>query len=470
MNLLSKKKAKIEVLTIYYLLIPNLLFIFTWTKSIFAFIIFLSIILPNLQLKAKILPLNISFKNLLLILLAITIPLLCGIGEWVNQINDYNKHNIVFADLITKDWVVEYVSKTNKQLYFFCYYVGYYLPTAFVAKYTDIAAARYISFIWGFCGIGLVFSWILKVQNKTNILYLLPFIFLGNLHIFIKIIDNSIDLYSFNYLINGLSWLPQTTIPLLLIFLIIYDQIINEATLSKEILFILALSFIWSPFAIMSIMVFLLFWLLRDGIKVFLSISNIIAGGSLTLLMFFYYTSHVKSDIPIGFILNFVPLSQAAKYYSLYYANLLLWLIPLLYLAPKVLKNSSQKTFFGLVIFFSFSIPILYFGKENDLFIKSSFFYIYLGVTLISFYQQAPSFIKIYFIILYVISLASPLRDIYYGMDNNNIEVLTIEQTAKAGRDIFYTEQLYGNFGYVKQSLGDTSSFYYKHLAKLPTK
>ncbi|RCR70864.1 hypothetical protein [Larkinella punicea] len=102
-----------------------------------------------------------------------------GIGAFVPQYGDYDKHNLLFHDLITRPWPVLY-QNLRLDNPFLCYYIAYYLPTAVIAKAAHLSfqSAEWISFLWGWLGILLAFGWAARLSKllRTWIAVGLPFL------------------------------------------------------------------------------------------------------------------------------------------------------------------------------------------------------------------------------------------------------------------------------------------------------
>ena len=99
---------------------------------------------------------------------------LCGIGGFVPQASDYEKHNLAFHDLLQQSWPVNYVNGTGT--YYLCYGLGYYLTPAIIARALGEAWLPAATFGWGYIGVALFFYWVAtfsRTARKTLAIFLL---------------------------------------------------------------------------------------------------------------------------------------------------------------------------------------------------------------------------------------------------------------------------------------------------------
>jgi hypothetical protein len=111
-----------------------------------------------------------------------------GIGAFVPQYGDYDKHNLVFHDLITRPWPTEYVNARFDNP-FLCYYLAYYLPTAVAAKLFNLSfqSAEWVSFTWGWLGVLLAFCWAARLSKKFRVWIAVGLPFLSGVEIAIRL-------------------------------------------------------------------------------------------------------------------------------------------------------------------------------------------------------------------------------------------------------------------------------------------
>jgi hypothetical protein len=184
-------KLSSDTLSVYslaYLLIPIFIFVLGWLRLALAIPLVLILIWAFVQvISQKIFPVLLpQINNIQWLGLAITAlfwAVLCGVGGFVFQKGDYDKHNLLFYDLITKPWPVVYQHEAYNQP-ILCYYLAYYLPTAALVKVFSlpITWADRVSFVWGYLGILLSFAWIWRLLDKRIRWMITLFLLLSGWH------------------------------------------------------------------------------------------------------------------------------------------------------------------------------------------------------------------------------------------------------------------------------------------------
>jgi hypothetical protein len=102
---------------------------------------------------------------------------LSGAGEWVLQVGDWEKHNLVLHDLIVRPWPVRYAEGDG---FYLCYYIAFYLVPALAGKLAGIRAALLVCFGWTTLGLWLSFAW-LYILGRRNAWLPVCFMLSGNL-------------------------------------------------------------------------------------------------------------------------------------------------------------------------------------------------------------------------------------------------------------------------------------------------
>lgn len=104
--------------------------------------------------------------------------LICGIGGFVAQMpNDHAWRNAIFFDLARKPWPVVYGEGVDAP--YLCYYFGFWLPAALVAKATGlIMAGDFAQVLWATWGIWIALCFIFSMtggQARWSILLIFIF-------------------------------------------------------------------------------------------------------------------------------------------------------------------------------------------------------------------------------------------------------------------------------------------------------
>lgn len=185
------------ILSLSYILIPILIFIFGWLKFYVAIVLFLLLAISvyrsfknaNFDL-TQVLAFWNQHKTLILFALIIAIVWsgLSGIGGYGYQnYPDHLKNNLLIRDLLFRQWPVTYQIPTTRGL---VYYLGpYLLPTLLgklqIGLYSDgltaWKVANHVFFLWSLFGVLLTLFWYLRFQKQPSRLYLILFPLLGGL-------------------------------------------------------------------------------------------------------------------------------------------------------------------------------------------------------------------------------------------------------------------------------------------------
>ena len=269
----------LKISTILYLLIPSVLFLLTWIHLWIGIPCVLFIVFYTWKtIQEKYFSSNktfISFQTILLCLgISIVLNYVLGIGEFRSQTYDFQANNFKYYDLITHKLPIYY----SEQQTYLCYYTGYYLPTALLAKVFGIETCRYFSFVWSISGMWLVFLWI-STFTRRNITGLLTIVLLfANAWFVIKLLMNVayfqeflkpyyIQLNQFKLitspLIKNYAWATQHTIPACLGVCVLIENFKNRTDLKYLLLMLLSTMF-WSPLTAIGLFPFVAFYFLKD--------------------------------------------------------------------------------------------------------------------------------------------------------------------------------------------------------------
>ncbi len=269
----------LKISTILYLLIPSVLFLLTWIHLWIGIPCVLYIVFYTWKTLQKsdfsTHETKISLQNILLCFsISIALNYVLGIGEFRPQTYDFQANNFKYYDLITHQLPIYY----PEQQTYLCYYTGYYLPSALLAKVFGIETCRYFSFVWSVFGMGLVFLWISTFTRK-NIVGLLTIVLLfANAWFVIKFLmyfeyfqeylqPYYIQLNQFKLitssLIKNYAWATQHTIPACLGVCVLINNFTVKTDLKYLLLMLLSTMF-WSPLTAVGLFPFVAFYFLKD--------------------------------------------------------------------------------------------------------------------------------------------------------------------------------------------------------------
>lgn len=270
-NLRMDKRKKNSVIICYrslfdisliYIFIPILVMIIGWTKIVFAIPIVLLIIVSVLLSRKRVNKEGsfcISLRALIIIgIIAIFIGILSGWGGLLPQSGDWNKHNALFRDLVTKSWPVFYNNNGVESM--LTYYMAQYMVPSIAGKIvlafnsgaqtTAFVAAEITMLIWNSLGLYLILIYVSSIiGNSKAIISSVCFILFGSLLPIGRLIlsiayDNRIDVirdgfqhnldtglieaqYTTNFV--QLRWVfPQCIVPWLVVAILLTGIVVKD--------------------------------------------------------------------------------------------------------------------------------------------------------------------------------------------------------------------------------------------------
>ncbi|MCA9428024.1 MAG: hypothetical protein KC994_23295 [Candidatus Omnitrophica bacterium] len=249
-----------------------------------------------------------SWRRVLFVaVIALVWVALSGIGGVGFQNPDYPKHNAVLKDLIEKNWPVLYGEGEGARA--LVYYIAYYLPAAGVGKLLGWKAANACLFLWSTLGVFLFLLSLGKIIRRPIWLLVPAFILLSGLDYvgFLLFLGRSVDgtthlewwmrldelkeptrVWQYSSNTTLLFWVPQMCIGgWLLTTSLLSETLVAKS--SRNLIFLMALSVLWSPFLTIGLIPFVVASLFQNRMKSLVSLQNLIAAPVLLLLAFFFY-------------------------------------------------------------------------------------------------------------------------------------------------------------------------------------
>ena len=426
----------IEICSILLLALPYFIFWFGWLRWYYALALFVLMLyaLRRVMLfywrSFKPSPLKLTSKQLITLGLVIVLVLAwiywSGIGAYSFQNGDYQKHNAMIRDLSQLYWPVSYTTVDPlAPTYYLSYYIAYYLPAALIGKATSAAFAGKLLFWWSFAACLITIIWLFRFTRKFSPLIPLFFIFFSGMDIlgvsdpWKEVLANGSHIewwsgYGFwQYSANTslLFWVPQHALSGWLLSSLLYD-LITKKTYSQTapFLFIFSLSALWSPFVMIGLTPLLILLLIRK--KRFLSIENILVGGSILLFCGLYYWGNV-SPVPQNFIWKIHPLGVLIPKYLLFCL-----LEFLLLLGLSFSKDNWQILL--IILLTLLLIPLYTLGYYNDFGMRSSIPALFiLQIFVLKKIFNSHVIVKTLLICLLAIGAITPITEITRAVKNH---------------------------------------------------
>ncbi|MES2795069.1 MAG: hypothetical protein V4683_03830 [Bacteroidota bacterium] len=489
---LSVSIRALKIFSLLYLIIPNLIFLNFWVIGSIGIPCILLIVLGAYQYfkldKSTISSekdITLSPVQIVGILgLAAFFTLISGAGGFSDQVYDYISHNTKFNDLYVNDWPFKYKSANSYP----CYYFGYYLFPALLAKAFN--HVRILSMIWMCFGLFITTSWIYVLIGKKSLLYIFVFLLWGGLYTslshFYDIVFGSMkvaDLYwsDFRPMSDGFLlympvylssvWVPNQFIPACIVMSVIAFEIFFEKKGYKSIALIPLLA-IWAPFPALGITIITLGFFIQETISK-KQIQFIWKDYSPALIMFFgclpiflYLMSTKSGETAKGFLWNFDQ-KWASVWLLFVLTEFGITTLAVYFSNRNNHKNEYNQLLFPVLLFLIF-LPLIHFGRNNDLAVRANipaFFLlnIYLTHQFIEIFKT-KKLMKWVISIIFLIGSIVPLKVMWRGSFNNK---LTGEpKTYFLQNDMYGILRDYYSPTEANQYLADENSFFIQYLQK----
>jgi hypothetical protein len=487
-----KSVQTLKISTLFYLLLPSILFLLTWIHlwigipCVLMMLFYVWKIYQSIKQNPSEKVIS-SFIILTCLGISIIINFLLGIGEFRPQTYDFQANNYKYYDLITHDLPVYYAQQKT----FLCYYTGYYLPTALLAKVFGIATAKYFSFIWSVWGLWIVLLWIANFQPKKPLILILFVILFSNAWVVIKsmiefeLFQEYLRTYYFQIndfklinetFIKNYAWATQHTLPACLgacVLIYIFQEKDTFKDL-KYLLVVLLSTMFWSPLTAIGLFPFVGFLFLKNAQKLFLQakwqdlgLMTMLIISFSPLMLYFVSTEgiHAKNT-------EFIWQTGVRQWWILYliYAlfNFMVWGI-LLYF-----YKNLNKIVWTIAVIFPCLVAFYRIGIYNDFNIRIAFpsFFILsilVGISLIEKVKIRPILSLIIMVFIAVGSITN-INQLYKGIPQAKL-LTTIEKPFifKANNMLEFQRVAYGDEEAILEYSLKKNSVFEKYFLKSST-
>jgi len=433
-------------ISILYLVLPFLLFALGWLRLSIAVPVILLVLWviwrywtpksPDFGQNA-----NMQNREILHSVLVIGIwVFLSGVGGYTFQNWDHHWRNAVLRDLIAYDFPVIYSSPEKGAIQMLVYYVGYFLPAAWVGKFFGWQAANFALFAWTWLGVILVaahLSLTLKTSAAKAALLLIFFSGLDALGALLFPHDyptlfppiQHLEIWSGNLQYSSfttqLFWVFNQAVPAWLCITLLADQSPITNYQLPNYLFTFSLSFFFAPLAALGLLPYLLIEIFKhtDFKSPFKNIrlDILLASGIIILVSFLYFASNTAAQ-QRGF--QSIALKDFLAFFLL--EGGILWLV----LAPLKWRDPRWAVT-GLLLAV---IPFVQFGSGRDFVMRASIaplFYLMMMTGEAIFSKNTPRFLLITFYLLLALGSITPLYEINRSI-YRTVQYYSLEPTQRA--------------------------------------
>jgi hypothetical protein len=486
----------IEIATLLYVALPLAIFFWGWLKPVYAavatVILGLATYLYIRHLHTDYVgsarkPQIITTKRALILvaaLLAVWV-LMSGTGGLGVQMNDYSKHNAVMSDLTNMAYPTYYsLDGHDKPL---VYYFAYYLPAAVLGKLAHSVDVTQLALLaWTLGGVMLCVYWAARIIGRVGPGLILFFILFSGLDFVGFILSGlgtnpfggNLEWYagslniSYSSPTTILFWAPQLAIAAWL-FIGWLTALFLEGRSAKNIVFIAALSILWSPFITLGLLPVGIAFLLRNrhawaaNLKGLISFQNLISAPviifiSVTYLLAASYSQPLQlfNSYPGPGMNGWIKLLLLIMFLFVEFGFYIVLMRPFI----RDRMSASFRLLLLLTLPLLIILPFFRYGYANDLVLKVSLpgiFLLFLAVYMYTrtFKWGSLSVRQTIMVAALVLAAITPLVEIRNHLSFDGRHRVDMWQSI-GNPDLPPNDRMYAN-----QYVGNKESFFFKNLA-----
>ncbi len=472
-------------LTILYIYIPVVIFLFGWCNIFVAGITLLGILYTLVRIDRDPEYMNagenIKIPPVMLIVafLAITALLvIMGVGGIFPQPGDYAKHNAVLRDLVTHSWPVYYEEAEKSML---TYYLGQYLLPALAGKtYGGFDTANAFMLLWAVCGVLLVFLNLVRVsgavQHSQKIAaFVMMFFFSGALpicQVLLSLIlkDGFFSMLNYHWVLTSeamlqyrsntvmLRWVFPQVIVAWLVAELMYEGRIKE----KYFCFFIIPVALFGAFSFASLCVAAIILAIVDliikrcSIKDIFSSYNIVSALTLGMVIAIYLWGNVSLVKPVSSSLRIQSYHGREIWTYICFTVVMVGI----YLLCIFMENRKNALYY-ITAFILFVVPFLRMGLFNDIVMSATIpilFWLMLMILRFMFKCKSNGMAKGVIIAMVCIGMIYPLAELADNINANekgmNFEdsYYSMESYSDRGNDELQEDMKYNYFSYEPDS------------------
>jgi hypothetical protein len=422
---------------------------------------------------------------------------IAGIGGFVPQDYDWNKHNTVLNSLILKPWPTIYrVYKVDIPL---IYYIGYYLPAALIGKIGGWFWANVALFVWSFVGLFIALLWFCILVRRVTYAVLAVFIVFSGLDVIGKGFSVYTQMWRLNpsswqhidpwtgfiqYSSNAtlLNWVPhQALAGWIITGMLLYCLV--RLRRREIILLPFGLSAFWSPFVTIGLIPYLVLDFLIDKepwgqrIRRLFSIPNLVGIVALAITGF-YFASKVIQASPIitqdlfsGLSIDGIAGTKLdAVIFVLFFCLLEFGLYVMILYRSGVVDDERWRWMFDITVLTLCILPWFKFGVYNDLVMRASIpalFVLAVVFTRAIHDARMERQTRIALIVVLLIGAVTPWIEFKRHIDSMASNPSPIFDEHKTPMDM--TEYMLGQTIFFSQYSGSLQAPFFRYAARPPS-
>lgn len=274
----------IDCAALAYLALPNIIFVWGWIVSPWGPLAALLLGAATLWLMRGVQRFASPFPPLAWIVSAVCAFLwiaLSGVGHLVYANTDWLVRDVVLHDLSTLPWPVQYAVTGEPDPILLRAPLGYFLPTALVARVFGFGVSEIALFGWTWLGVLLCFCMLAVRASSARALGVLlaVFVFFSGLDIVGILLRGQqpvlgqhiewwAELFQYSSITTQLFWVPNHALPAWIVTLWLLKVSRGRMPLGPAVAMV-AMTPIWSPLAAIGLAPLVIAVALRDGIVAF---------------------------------------------------------------------------------------------------------------------------------------------------------------------------------------------------------
>lgn len=281
------RSPQMKRLSYIYLTLPFILFLFGWVRLTIAIPLALILLFTLWQLLKQpstthysLFTIHWSPSTVYWLLLTTFWLLLSGIGGYAFQNWDHHWRNVILRDLMNFDWPVYYAQPESGPVKMLVYYVGFWLPSALIAKFTNWQVANFALFIWSLLGLLIVTQYLANFFKTSNLKAALLLILFSGLDILgtlfflqdyptifppITHLETWAGNLQYSSFTTQLFWVFNQAIPAWLVISMIASLAVeNKSDTRTELILLWSLCFFFAPLASVGLLPYILIELIKQ--------------------------------------------------------------------------------------------------------------------------------------------------------------------------------------------------------------
>jgi hypothetical protein len=262
---------RLDICTLWYLALPNLIFLATWIKPLPGIGAALVLAAALLYMSLKPIRGGAHFTAAAwasVLGAAVVWVSISGVGHFVYANLDWVVRDSVLNDLATRRWPVEYTIRGQDLPVLLRAPIGYFLPAAAATTIFGVGAEQTLLYLWTLIGVVISFLYLMANAKRpaNGLIVIVVFIFFSGLDIVGYIVNRNVPalgdhlewwatLFQYSSMTTQLFWVPNHALPawIVTLWLLRHDDWCSVSP--TWLIVMIAMTPLWSPLAAIGLAV-----------------------------------------------------------------------------------------------------------------------------------------------------------------------------------------------------------------------